>query len=56
MLLILLFFILFALKLAAIALVAYAGPLAAILVILACYALACRLEPSAAPRQPPPVR
>lgn len=48
MLIILLFATLLALKLAAIGLVYYAGTIAAILVIAACYALACYIEPTAA--------
>jgi hypothetical protein len=52
MLIIPLFAILLALKLAAIALVYHAGPAAAIPVILACILIANLIEPAAARRRP----
>jgi 4-hydroxybenzoate polyprenyltransferase len=44
LLIVLFFFVLLTLKLAAIGLVYYAGPLAAIIVIVACYLIARRIE------------
>jgi hypothetical protein len=54
MLIILLFAVFLAAKLAALALIYQFGPLAAIVVILTCLAIAHRIEPSAGkPRRPP---